>query len=384
MFKQNPYRTSWVNLYPRHSFTYTEENISQSKLNRNDLVSLGYTAYIQLSLLLILGILASNTFLSYGRTGYQKHVQKYTDPVQTKAAIQGEGADGVDLTGKVVAVTGANSGLGKEVATYCAAKGAKLYMLCRSKERAEQAKQEIVKETGNQNVEIILVDVAELSQVREAAKTLNSKEEKIHALVCNAGVLLRDRKESSEGHELTFASHLLGGSFLLPSLLRDKIRAADGEGRVIFVTSGGMYNFPLPSWDSLSGAKSVKYDGVNAYAYAKRAQVLLAERWAQEETDISFVTVHPGWADTPAVDDAFGDMKKYLKPLRDPWEGAEGVAWLVATSRSKLESGALYLDRKVEPKHLAGPFFTEGSYTKNKPAEVDEMMAKLKEASGLS
>jgi NADPH:quinone reductase-like Zn-dependent oxidoreductase len=93
------------------------------------------------------------------RTGYAKHVSKYTAPVQNSATIRpGEdGADGYDLGGKVVVVTGANSGIGKELATYAAAKGAKLYMLCRSKERAEIARDEIVKLTSNEKVDILLV-----------------------------------------------------------------------------------------------------------------------------------------------------------------------------------------------------------------------------------
>lgn len=81
------------------------------------------------------------------------------DPVQTAAAIKigAEGADDIDMTGKVVLITGANSGIGKELATYAAAKGAKLYMLCRSKDRAEKAKNEIIEATSNDKIDILLV-----------------------------------------------------------------------------------------------------------------------------------------------------------------------------------------------------------------------------------
>jgi dehydrogenase/reductase SDR family protein 12 len=346
-----------------------------------------------------------------GRTGYLKHVQSYyTEPVQKAACIPigAAGADDKDLTGQVVVVTGANSGLGRQVATYAAAKGAKLYMLCRNKERAEQARNEMMKEIQNAavaaagetnqgsndsstfqpNIEILLADVAELEQVRKVAAELQSKEEKVHCIVCNAGVLLNEKEVNSEGYEMTFASHVLGGSYLLPQLLVPQLTAAGAQARVITVTSGGMYNVKLPSWKVLSGKNDdsddnttdVKYNGSIAYCYAKRAQVLLSEQRAQDMPDIKWVTVHPGWADTNAVDEAFGDNKKYLMPLRDAWEGAEGVAWLVATDASHLENGAFYLDRKTQPKHVAGPFFSEGSYTKNKPQEVQEFMKKLKEA----
>jgi len=334
--------------------------------------------------------ISTTQFYLYGKrhftqTGYERHVQKYTDPVQTTAALgRGQpGADGVDLTNQVVVVTGANAGLGKQVATYAAAKGAKVYMICRNAQRAEQAKQEIVQQTSSETVDIVLADVSELAQVRAAAQQIQAKESKVHAIVCNAGVLLNDRKVSSEGNEVTFASHLLGGSYLLPQLLLPQLQASAGDARVIFVTSGGMYNFNLPRWDYLSSAETVPYNGVNAYAYCKRAQVLLAERLARDIPDVTWVTVHPGWADTNAVDEAFGDNKKYLMPLREPWQGAEGVAWPLGANRQKLENGALYLDRLTQPKHIAGPFFTEGWYTKNKPEDVDDMMANLKKAAEL-
>jgi dehydrogenase/reductase SDR family member 12 len=321
------------------------------------------------------------------RTGYLKHVKSYYEqPPQPAASVKAgqEGADTVDLTGKVVVVTGANSGLGKQVATYAASKNARVYMLCRSLDRANAARDEIKALTDNEPT-VVVVDVGELAQVRRAAQELQAKEPSIHALVCNAGVLLNDRQVTAEGTEVTFAAHLLGGSYLLTQLLLPQLKAAEGgAGRAIVVTSGGMYNFRLPEWDVLTSVSTtVPYNGVNVYAYAKRAQVLMVEKWAQTVPDVTFVTAHPGWADTNAVDEAFGDMKKYLNPLREPWEGAEGISWLLGAPKEQLESGALYLDRKPQPKHLAGPFFTEGSYTKNKPEEVDSFMEKLKEAAGL-
>lgn len=63
------------------------------------------------------------------------------------------------------------------------------------------------------------------------------------------------------------------------------------------------------------------------------------------------------------------------------WEGSEGVCWLAATPGDTLESGAFYLDRKPQTKHIAGAFMTEGSRTKNSAEEVSELMAFLKEAS---
>lgn len=336
--------------------------------------------------------ISSTQFFIYGKrhftqTGYENHAKKYVDLVQKSASIgrNEPGSDGVDMVGKVVVITGANSGIGKELAIYAASKGAKLYMLCRSKDRAEKARDEIVKLTSNDSVEVVLADLAEMAQVRKAAESLCSKESKIDVLVCNGGVLLNERKESSEGYELTFASHLLGGSYLLSNLLIPRIKASDDKGRVIFVSSGGMYNTKFPDWETAISSKesSQKYDGNFAYAYAKRGQVLLAERYSKTIPEISWTSAHPGWALTNAVDEAYGDNKKYLEPFRTPWEGAEGMAWMMSTDKANLQTGAFYLDRKPQRKHLSGAFFTEGSFTKNTEKEVDEMLQKLKEAASL-
>jgi dehydrogenase/reductase SDR family protein 12 len=224
-----------------------------------------------------------------------------------------------------------------------------------------------------------------MSQVRKVVSELQGKEEKVDVLICNAGVLLNERQESSEGLETTFAAHLLGGSFLLSQLLLPQLKAAKDQGRVIFVSSGGMYNSKWPDWATAtsSGGAEQKYDGQFAYTYAKRAQVLLAEQFTKDIPEVAWVSSHPGWTNTPAVDDAYGDTKKYLEPMRTTWSGAEGIAWLMSADKSELESGAFYLDRKPQRKHLAGPFFSEGCHTKNTQEEVDEMIKDLKKAAGL-
>lgn len=333
--------------------------------------------------------IATTQFYLYGKkhctkTGYLKKVKSYDSPVQNEAAIgiKDAGADGVDLTGKVIMVTGANSGIGKEIATYAAAKGANLYMLCRSKERAEAARDEIAKLTSNDQIKIILADLGIMSQVRDVVKDFQSREQKLDCLVCNAGILYREKQLTAEGNEATFASHLLGGSYLLSTLLYPQLRAAGTESRVAFVSSGGMYNSNFPSWDVATNEKG-KYWGDMAYSYAKRGQVLLAERWTRDRPDVCWLSCHPGWVGTNAVDLAYGSNKKYLEPMRSIWQGAEGITWLMSTKRENLESGGFYLDRTPRRKHIAGAFMSDGSYTKNSEKEVDEMMENLKKAAGL-
>jgi dehydrogenase/reductase SDR family protein 12 len=310
----------------------------------------------------------------------------YAKPRNRAGRLQ-EGADQINLDGKVVVITGANAGLGKELATYAAAKGAKLYMICRSKERAETARKEIVTATSaeEEKVKILLANVGELQQVRQIVEELQSQEKQVDCLVCNAGALLNKRTETSEGNEITFASHLLGGSYLLSKLLLPQLQAAPNP-RVIFVTSAGMLNSKFPDWETATCTgkdAAKKYSGQMAYTYAKRGQVLLAEQWTKEIPQVTWLAAHPGWSATPGVDSSFGDNKKYLEPMRSIWQGAEGIAWLMGAPQQELKSGEFYLDREPQVKHIAGPFFSEGSFTKNTQQEVDEMMKRLKEAAGV-
>ena len=161
------------------------------------------------------------------------------------------------------------------------------------------------------------VDTGELSQVRTAAKALDS-EASIHCLICNAGALTNDKRLTSEGNEATISSHLFGGSYLLTKLLLPKLEGAhdkksdhDDTSRVIYVSSGGMYTTKFPSWaEATNTAPNQKYDGVMTYAYAKRGQLLLADEFSKLYPNVKFVSCHPGWTDTVGVDEAFGNAKK--------------------------------------------------------------------------
>jgi dehydrogenase/reductase SDR family protein 12 len=327
--------------------------------------------------------ISTTQFYLYGRkhftqTGWKNASKSYTEAIEELATDS--------LADKVFIVTGANSGVGKEVAQFLASKAAKVYLLCRNPTRALAAKADIIEkctaQTGNvPSVDVLLCDCSLQSDVKRAVEEFQQKEKVLHGLVCNAGAMSHERTLTHEGVEVTFASHLLFGSYFLTSLLLPQLKAAQ-SARVIMVTSGGMYTSGFPEWDVATATKDDgkwKYDGQFAYAYAKRAQVLLCERWAKDHPEVKFMTAHPGWTETPAVIEAYGESRKYLAPMRTPWEGAEAMAWMCVTDNSNLESGALYLDRKTQVKHMAGAFFTEGNYTKNTEEEVTTMMQNMEQ-----
>jgi NAD(P)-dependent dehydrogenase (short-subunit alcohol dehydrogenase family) len=103
------------------------------------------------------------------------------------------------------------------------------------------------------------------------------------------------------------------------------------------------------------------YDGVVAYAETKRAQVVLAELWAERLAGTSVVVnaMHPGWADTPAVRSSLPRFHRVMRHvLRTPAEGADTVVWLVASPRGREHTGRFFFDRKPRATHLL-PFTRE-------------------------
>jgi len=224
--------------------------------------------------------------LSFDRTGFRIH----------SLAFRPDDLD-VDLSGRRCLVTGANSGIGYETALALADLGAEVVLLCRSRKQGEAAAKRIRQQTGNAGVSVEQVDISRLASVRSAAARL--REGPVDVLIHNAGVLPGRRIETEDGLELSFATHVVG-PFLLTRLLRTALEKSS-DARVIWVSSGGMYTRRLnvrdPNW------KERDYDGIVAYAETKRAQVLLAELWAEELRGTSVVvnSMHPGWADTPSV-----------------------------------------------------------------------------------
>lgn len=282
-------------------------------------------------------ILDASVLLSFNRSGYLRHSARF-DPADCD----------VDLTSRRIAVTGANSGIGEATARALAERGAHVLMLCRSEERGQAARSAIVRDTGNESVELILVDMSELESVRAAASSIGGTP--LDALIHNAGVLPSERRVTPDGHELTLATNLLG-PFLMSTLLAPDLASADG-GRLLFVTSGGMYPTKLSLKDLQH--ERAPFDGVKAYSRTKRALVVTTEQLAERfaGTGVVVHAMHPGWADTPAVASSIPTFHKMMSSmLRTPAEGADTLIWLTVSPQAMHSSGKLWFDRRSVATH---------------------------------
>jgi dehydrogenase/reductase SDR family member 12 len=252
--------------------------------------------------------------------------------------------DELSLDGRMAIVTGATSGLGREAAELLAKQGATVCVVGRNAERVERVRSELAGSESD------VVDLSSLAETSAFAERFAGAHDHLDVLVLNAGALTHEFTLTDEGFEVTFATHVLS-QFLLTRKLLPLLESAP-SARVIVVASGGMYLERLDV-DALQPTAS-EYDGVKAYARAKRAQVALAEEWTRQlaGTNVTVNAMHPGWSDTPGLRNALPGFSRALSPLlRSPHQGADTIAWLAAAPEVAGRSGLFFLDRRARPTH---------------------------------
>jgi NAD(P)-dependent dehydrogenase (short-subunit alcohol dehydrogenase family) len=267
--------------------------------------------------------------------------------------------DRPEFTGRVTIVTGATSGLGLAAAIELARLGGSVHFLARDSARAEQAQRQIAAAAGSDRVTYGLGDLDDLDSVRAFAREFRATHDRLDVLIHSAGAIHHDYLTNEAGIELTVAGQIIA-PFLLTRLLLPPLRAA-APARVIAVSSGGMYSQRLDP-ETLQ-MPATGYNGVTAYARAKRAQVALSREWARRlaGTGIAFHAMHPGWTDTPGLAAALPGFHRVMGPiLRSPQQGADTIVWLATTGAGRLGSGQFWHDRRPRSEYLL-PWTRESS-----------------------
>lgn len=161
-------------------------------------------------------------------------------------------ADVPDQSGKTFIVTGANTGIGLEIASTLAARRARVLLACRDEAKAETAINGIRLKTPEANLAFLPLDLADLTSVRDAAK-LAEKEPRVDVLVNNAGVQGPKLKRTAQGFELTFGVNHLG-CFAFTVLMLPRLTETSGSR--IVVTSSGLHKSAKIEWDDLRAANT--------------------------------------------------------------------------------------------------------------------------------
>lgn len=267
-----------------------------------------------------------------------------------------------NMNGKLCVVTGANSGIGKETTLGLAQAGAHVVMMCRSVERGAAAQQEIKQKSGNEQVDLLLVDFASQASIREVAAEFKQRYDRLDVLVNNAGALFFNYQESAEGIEKTFAVNHLG-YFLLTNLLLDVIKAS-APARIVNVASTMHYNGSL-DFDNMQFTNN--YSATKAYARSKLANVHFTYELARrlKGTGVTVNCLHPGF-----VASNFGKnngiLAKMMMFLSRPF----------AISAKRGAETPLYLAMSPEVEGVTGKYFDNKKAIDSAASTYDEGVSK--------
>ncbi len=201
-------------------------------------------------------------------------------------------ADVPSQQGRTMIVTGANTGIGFEVAKVLAARGARVLLACRSKDKAEAAMRRIGAEIAGADLSLLPLDQADLASVRAAAETA-ANEPRIDVLINNAGVMIPPLTRTAQGFELQFGVNHLG-TFALTGLLLPKL--AESPGSRVVITASIAHKRGRIDFNNLDAANG--YSRMDFYAQSKLANLLfmfeLDRRLRAAGSQISAMACHPG------------------------------------------------------------------------------------------
>ncbi len=273
----------------------------------------------------------------------------------------------VDMTGKVVLITGGTGGIGRETAKALAGMGASVAIVARNEEKAKRVVDEIKQATGNQNVDYLIADLSSQAQVRQVADEFRRRYNRLDVLVNNAGGFFMKRRMSVDDVPYSWALNHYA-YFLLTNLLLDMLKAS-APARIINVSSmahlGANLDFKGLRNDDTHG-------GWVAYSDTKLANVLFTYELARrlEGTGVTVNALHPGFVSTGfaknngVIANAFMWL---LQPFTiSPAQGAQTSVYLASSPEVEGVTGEYFVKKQPEPSSKA-------SYDKEAARELWEI-----------
>ncbi|WP_413303920.1 SDR family NAD(P)-dependent oxidoreductase [Bacillus sp. 1P10SD] len=261
------------------------------------------------------------------------------------------------LQGKIVMITGATSGIGRSAALEVAKSGATIVIVCRSREKGIQTKAWIEDKTGNKHVDILLMDLASMSSIRQGIQRFKERYDHLDILINNAGVLPASKEmiRTEDGHELSFGVNFLA-PFLLTHLLLEHLKKS-GIGRIVNVSSSlhipGSKPGPEVDFDfnNLQGEKY--YQPMVFYKNSKLAMMWftyeLHRRWS--ESGITVNAMCPGFVPESISEHQAGIQKWVFRHIvsRLPQatslkSAGEMEAWMASSPELARKNGRFFVN----------------------------------------
>ncbi|MBK8902191.1 MAG: SDR family oxidoreductase [Anaerolineaceae bacterium] len=249
------------------------------------------------------------------------------------------------MDGKVCIVTGANAGIGKATAVGLAQRGATVVMVCRSEERGQTARQEIIDRSGSQAVHLLLADLASQDDIRQLAQSLLDQFAQIHVLINNAAIIPLRRSLSVDGLELQLAVNHLA-PFLLTNLLLDRLKAS-APARVITVSSG-VHRGATINFDDLQSER--RYHHTDVYAMTKLMNVLFTRELARrlQGSGVTAYSLHPGVPSTRLSAHYAGYVGEGRASFADLMRAAQTSIYLATAPDIENLNGEYFANSRVQ------------------------------------
>jgi retinol dehydrogenase 14 len=264
------------------------------------------------------------------------------------------------MAGMTVLVTGATSGIGRATASGLAAKGARLAIIGRDRERAEDTAREISVAGGGQ-VDVFVADLSSQSEVRRLAGEVLQTYPRIDVLVNNVGGFWNTRHVTADGLEHTFALNHLA-PFLLTNLLIDRLKQS-APARVVTVASNA-HSMGRIDFDDLQAERS--YSGEKAYNQSKLANVLFTYELVRrlQASAVTANVLHPGMVRTSFGVEDPAIVQRLFVPLmrlfmKDPAEGAATSIYLASSPDLAQATGLYFVNSK--PKRSSKSSYDEAA-----------------------
>lgn len=258
-----------------------------------------------------------------------------------------------DLSGRIVIVTGGNSGIGEITVRQLAKQGARVILACRRPEDGSRVRASIESEAIGGTIEVEPLDLASLDSVRAFAGRVLDRHPALHALVNNAGIMNTPAGRTKDGFELQIGINHLG-HFLLTELLLEALHRG-APSRVVNVSS--CYHDLAQGREGTVDLEDLHfqhrtYDGWAAYAQSKLANVLHARELARrmEGSGVTTASVHPGWVRTRLIRSTLPIWLQdtLLRPflrlggMLEPWEGAQATLHALLSPDVEHQSGGYF------------------------------------------
>lgn len=267
------------------------------------------------------------------------------------------------MQNKIVLITGATGGIGKQTALALAKMGAQVIVTGRNKTSGEEAVAEIRQASSNPNIHLFLADLSTQAGVRSLADEFKARYDHLDVLINNAGLAASARKLTEDGIESNFAVNV-AAPFLLIHLLMDSLKASP-SARVINLMGGDV---PAKlDMDNLQSERS--FDGLNSYSQSKLAMMVVTYEFAQRTQGVTINVCYPGQASTnmtrSVTADMFPGIARFIFPIFKLMVREDG-----GRSAKKASRSSVYLASAAEVEGVSGKYFDTNCKVANFPVPV--------------